>query len=638
MNTNEYKNPLNHDRPYMIQHSGKNFENTLNYLEKAGFGGVVMNCEWHSEDEKEKYLENSDDFVDLDKRIEMAKSRNFGIWLYDEKGYPSGSADGLTMNGHPEYEAKGLAQLRVEGDYSLSADFEKIVYACKEDGTPAEFSPERAAGAKYVYVVKTAFEGSHAEKCGWGPRHYPNIMNRSAVKAFIDCTYERYYSKLKNFQEFEAVFTDEPSLMSGYVNCTVEMPYALIAWDDTLPEFYYKKYGVSVFQTLPNVFSDSEKIIEDKIRYWEVVGDMVRDAYFGQIASWCESHGLAFSGHCLLEECLDEHVPLYGNLMSCLKTFTWPGVDILTGDPEEFNNPGFPYYMAAQYVGSAAKMTGKTENVMVEICPIQNGEKDYSFEQERGTMNKIFFSGINHINSYLSAGRLGDKFNTYAEHAARITSMLKNANWNGRIGVYYPIETVQGSYRPSHIGVNCGAYSGIGAQKCMKEINTLTLLLRKVQLDSTIVDADWIVNAEIDDGCLCSDKLRLNTIVFPNALYIKSDVMEKLISFEKNGGKLIFAEGAPEGRTVSLNPVAEVLQNCHPDLQISGAESGSIWINEWIVDNKIVWFIINTSEKSQKITLNFRDEISIWDNDTGEITRDKEFIIEGYSSVFAVEG
>lgn len=638
MNREQYKNPVNADRPYMIQHSGQSFETVVKELARAGFGGVVMNCEWHTDkNDPARYLESKADFEDLDRRLEIAKDAGFGVWLYDEKGYPSGSADGLTLEGHPEYEAKGLACLTADGDFTLPERYERIVYACRSDGTPVPYDARRAEGAELVFALRTAFEGSHAEKCGWGPRRYPNLMNRAAVRAFIDCTYEKYFAELTHFSDFQAVFTDEPSLMSGYVNLPAPMPDALIPWEDSLPDVYAAAYGTPVFPTLPILFSGDEEIHEEKIRFWETVGHMVASAYFEQIAEWCGAHGLPFSGHCLLEECLDEHVPLYGNLIECLKTFPWPGVDILTGDPNDYDGSGFPYYMASQYVGSAARMTGRTQNVMVEVCPIQRGPRDYTFEEERGTMNKIFFAGINHINSYLAAPRLGENFKTYAAHAARVTHILRDAVWDGRIGMYYPIETVQGVFRPSNIGVNGGAYTGREAQRCMASINGLTLSLRREKLDSTIVDAAWIREATVADGCLTANRLTIGTLLLPNALYLPPDVREKLTAWQACGGHLIFAEGAPEGFDVCPDPVAAAKAFNPMEMTLTGAAEGSIWINAWTCGGRRVWFILNTAAVPQTVTLDAGADFEVWDNDTGEITEAHTVTVDGYSSVFAVE-
>ncbi|MBQ8699681.1 MAG: hypothetical protein IJ521_11935, partial [Schwartzia sp.] len=49
-------------------------------------------------------------------------------------------------------------------------------------------------------------------------------------------TYDRYADKTEGFGAFEAVFTDEPSLMAGYVNCGTPMPWTFVPWTEEMPE------------------------------------------------------------------------------------------------------------------------------------------------------------------------------------------------------------------------------------------------------------------------------------------------------------------------------------------------------------------------------------------------------------------
>ena len=212
-----------------------------------------------------------------------------GVWLYDEKGYPSASADGLTMLGHPEYEARGFAEICTDGaDWVRPDTFEKIIFACKEDGSPVPFDANITHGADRVYVVRPVFEGSHAQKCGFGPRHYPNIMDPAAVKAFLRCTYDRYFEKTGAFSSFEAVFTDEPSLMSAFVNCSVPMPHAFLPWAEELPAVFREMHGRELWEDIPVLFSREARFEEGKVRFWRTVAEMVcraRDRLFRTLPS-----------------------------------------------------------------------------------------------------------------------------------------------------------------------------------------------------------------------------------------------------------------------------------------------------------------------------------------------------------------
>ena len=69
------------------------------------------------------YMANETKWNAFIRGVDAAKTLGMSLWLYDECGYPSGAAGGLTLRGHPEYEARGLniADARVEGGAYLTA-------------------------------------------------------------------------------------------------------------------------------------------------------------------------------------------------------------------------------------------------------------------------------------------------------------------------------------------------------------------------------------------------------------------------------------------------------------------------------------------------------------------------------------
>ncbi len=642
-----FAHPTNADRIYMLQHStAGDVDAILDRLSAAGFGGIVTNAEWHNgKSDKNFYLQNDSDFAHLDKVIASLGERGMGVWLYDECGYPSASANGLTLLGHPEYEARGFAELRAEGPgtvWNRPSTFEKIIFACKDDGTPVPFDANHAEGADRVYVVRPLFEGSHAQNCGWGPRHYPNLLDKAAVASFISCTYDKYYDKTKGFGKFEAVFTDEPSLMSGYVNCTVPMPYTFLPWTEEMPAKYLQMHGRELWKDMPVLFSREERFEEGKVRFWQTVSQLMNEAYFDQIEKWCAAHGIKFSGHCLLEEGLAMHTPLYGNLVRQLKTFDYPGVDMLTGDPEAYKFSSADYALAPRYVGGAARMTGKTDRVMVEICPIQGADRDsdFTFAEERGTMDLIFRAGINHINSYLVSSRLGDDFPHYSDIFARCAYMLRGARWTGRIGMFYPIETVQGYYCPEKIGVNNGARLSEAETLAEETLRTLNRGLAAAQLDWTFVDSEWIGEAVLDGGSLSANGLSVDVVVMPAVRWLPAGTREKLREFENSGGLVLWVGAKPDSEASALcpDPVAALRQRVDYGLRIKADRPESVFVGLYEKDGRKMWYVINSSPEGQKVSLKARGPVRVWNTFTGENGRKTTVDMPPYSSVFVTEG
>ncbi len=73
-----------------------------------GFGGVATNVNFQD------YLKSEEHWSAFRRGLEAAQQRGMSLWLYDERGYPSGLAGGQTLEGHPEWEARGLLIAQVE--------------------------------------------------------------------------------------------------------------------------------------------------------------------------------------------------------------------------------------------------------------------------------------------------------------------------------------------------------------------------------------------------------------------------------------------------------------------------------------------------------------------------------------------
>ena len=70
-------------------------------LQRQGFGGVVCNVSF------DEYLESKAKWEAFTRAVREARQAGMALWLYDERGYPSGNAGGLVLRDHPEWEARG---------------------------------------------------------------------------------------------------------------------------------------------------------------------------------------------------------------------------------------------------------------------------------------------------------------------------------------------------------------------------------------------------------------------------------------------------------------------------------------------------------------------------------------------------
>lgn len=198
----------------------------LDAVEDFGFGGVVTNVPG-----KDGFTSNPDNVKKLSVVTEKLRERGLEYWIYDEVGYPSGQANGLTLAGHPELKAKGMYMRKFEAfltpekfDYSADETSDGIVYAVKyemdltdnveakilfDTATPIEFDGKtvkidlNAGEIAYVFIVRDGYEGTHSVHNVSSRKKYINILSEEAVDRFLKVAYDPIYEGDKNIYRRE---------------------------------------------------------------------------------------------------------------------------------------------------------------------------------------------------------------------------------------------------------------------------------------------------------------------------------------------------------------------------------------------------------------------------------------------------
>ena len=213
--------------------------------------------------------------------VAMAKELNMKVMLYDEAMYPSGSCCGQVVGENPRFAAKGL---KMTDSPTLTEEETLIAQAVHNEKTVFFIlTPTRG-------TIRGPYFGQDDGEAGAPPA--ADLLNPSAVAAFIRLTHQKYYDALSDYfgDTVVAIFTDEPSL-SG--RCALS---GMIPWtDDLLDDFKALGYDES---HLPALFdptaTGAEGIRQD---YSRMVYERMSHSYYGQIASWCEAHGILLAGH-----------------------------------------------------------------------------------------------------------------------------------------------------------------------------------------------------------------------------------------------------------------------------------------------------------------------------------------------------
>lgn len=418
----------------------------------------------------------TDEFFELcEYAIKQGKALGMNCWIYDEGGWPSGSACGKVTEAHPEYSVKNS--------------------------------------------------------------RYPDLLNKKATEYFIEITHEKYaYAIGEKFPEYvTAVFTDEPKAPFSSSNKELTYKYEELYGESIsthLPLIRGEKAPTEENIHILHQWYDlcSRVFCENFLLPCKKWANEKGIAFTGHLdvdhsPQGCMNGGYNFNLMRALR-CFD--IPGVD--------FIWRQIypENRVTDKDDFNayNGFFP-----RYASSAAAQNG-TRFALSEIFGVAGASVTYDIMRYTvgyGAVRGInIFNPFN-----FPLGRSGQllaqelpvftekqPFCRYLSHFNRYTERLSYISSLGErvydTALYYPVSDFQ---------------SGLKAEKTAKEFDTLGRTLENMLVDFDIADDDVIQNAEItDNGYMCIGSAKYKHIIIPKDAYIPETTRVALDNFVKRGG------------------------------------------------------------------------------------------------------
>ena len=532
----------------------------LQTLAAQGFGGFAGNVAFNG------YVDDEARWPAFLRGVRMAKAAGMSLWLYDECGYPSGSARDLTLRGHPEWAARGLLVAETNtfgGAVSLALPPGKLVLAAalpRRDGAGVleeardlsssvvvgQLTWQAPVGEWYVVAMTDdlIYEGTHAAVSLAFKKPYINLLMKEPTARFLEVTHDRYAEKLGQDlgQYFTATFTDEPSLMSLWMR---PMPYRVLPWSETLAAEFRKRSGNDLLPLLPALVSEAgPRGAKARYDFWNTVADLVSENFFGQIQAWCHKHKLASGGHLLMEESLVSQVPLYGDFFRCARRLDAPSIDCLTSLPPQVS------WSIARLLSSIADLEGR----QVTMCEVSDHSQRYrpkgdgrpirivTEDEIRGTCNRLLWGGMSTLTSYYAFQDLtAEQLQRLNRHIGRCSTMLAGGHQVADIAVLYPVESVWPKFIPAYNG----ATSETAARRIESVFHSVGDTLYGAGRDFTYVDARALAEAKVKNGALTHGDLRWRVLVLPATDTLPLAAWEKVERFWRKGGMVIAVGALP---------------------------------------------------------------------------------------------
>ncbi len=497
--------------------------------------------------------------------VEEGKKRGMYSWLYDEDRYPSGAAGGMVTE-DLRFRARCLVltQRPQENFCSCRDEFEQRIAAGEKPAgyylASYEIILENGYLKSYRRVLKGSTSGEGqirdayvrlaAESPWYNDQTYVDTMNRQATERFIELTHEKYYEAVgEDFGTWiPAIFTDEPQVSGKYALTFADSDEdATISYTDDMDETYRSRYGIPLLDILPEILWElpGGAVSVHRYHYHDHIAERFASAFSDTLSQWCETHGIALTGHFMSERTLYSQTLALGEAMRCYRNMQIPGMDNLA-DAKEFTT--------AKQAVSVARQKGR-DGVLSEIYGATHWDFDFIGHKLQGDWQAALgvTVRVHHLAFMSMAGEAKrdwpasisfqspwyQKYSYIEDHFARVNTALTRGRAISRLGVIHPIESFWISYGP------CDQTQALRDRLDERFVNLADWLLYG------LVDFDYISESLLPELCAEADfpmhvgEMRYEAVLVPSLRTIRSTTLERLEKFAARGGKVIFAGEIP---------------------------------------------------------------------------------------------
>jgi hypothetical protein len=494
----------------------------------------------------------SDEYFDVyGAALEEAKKLGLILSLYDEYGFPSGSAGSrnssdksLFAQQWPDLTIKRLD--KHEWEITGPARFETNL----PSGQPAAVVAMNTATMTRLELSDTVREGRldwtapagtwkiMAFVCVKDGDPICDYLDPEATDRFIQITHQAYYDRFSEHfgTTIDSTFFDEPTLYRA----------AGRTWTDKFNQKFQARHGFDPRPYYPALWYDIGPETQAARNYlFGFRTELYAAGFTKRIQDWCTAHGIAATGHQDQEEVVNP-VSVSGDLMKCFQYLDIPGIDKIGGD-----RPAERFYKvvsSAAYNWDRSLVMSETYGAMGDLS--WDAIYTVCMEQYTKGINLLIPHAVWYDDKNVAfkpelswrhpryAERLPE-FNTYV---ARLNVMLQNeASHVADIAVLYPIATLQGSH---HLDGPLGHYKGGVAVPEADYVDVGELLAVNIGRDYTFLHPEVLEQKCRIEGkhLILTNRVhpaRFSVLILPGHKTIHWSTLKKIQEFSDQGGNVI---------------------------------------------------------------------------------------------------
>lgn len=502
--------------------------------------------------------------------IDECRAAGMEAWLYDEDCWPSGYAGGLAT-AEPAHRMKFLVMEIVPARKYREADWDGEFPLWEADVRGDRvFNLAWLRGGQRPKAGHVLLFHVETQPCSswFNGMSYLDTLSETAVRAFIDCTHERYRREIG--EEFGGVvpgiFTDEPNYCGIFGNQIPQgrkgIPYAFVPWTDKLQSTFETMFSYSLRGHLPELMLevDGVKLSRARLDYRNCITNLFTVNFAKQVADWCDEQGIMLTGHLLLEELLHTQTLVVGSAMRFYEHMQAPGIDMLG----QFGNN----FDVAKQCQSVANQTGR-KWMLSELYGCTGW--DFDFEGHKAVGDWQAALGVNlrchHLAWYTMMGEAKrdypasiffqsawwEQYHHVEDYFSRINVAMSEGECVQRLLVIHPIESMFARFRPRLLEHGqpdqvMMFHEGEETSELDRRAGVTRDILLQNHLDYAYADEEMLgrLGAVSARGCALNvGRGSYNAVLVPPVDTLRASTVRLLESFRAAGGTVVFAGEAP---------------------------------------------------------------------------------------------
>ncbi|PQJ76586.1 glycosyl hydrolase [Polaribacter glomeratus] len=618
---NNFKNPLSQFMPMPFWHMNGDLEDAeiqrqMQEAKRMNFSGIAvlpmhnMTPEFLSEVYFEKYK----------LILEKAKNMDLNIILYDDVGFPSGTAGGKIERDYPQHVRKSLE--KIEFKIIRGAVFKSFVPQGKLMAAVGMDMDTKERIDLAPFIENKLLTWNFPRKGNWTVQFYMctpatfwksympvDAMDPAAVDQFINLTYDEYAKRFSSYfkNTIQLTFFDDVGFLRRERT-----------WTGKFNEKFKEVNGFSPTLYYPALWYDIGLETEAaRVAFFNTRSELLAEGYPKQVKNWTEKYGLKNTGHPPGNYAI-QPVDMHGDIFKFFRYTDLPLTDAIINyghgrDGYKMISSAADYYdkpiVSAEVYGAFKEDT--VDEKMLYRAAMELLVRGVNFMVPHGMWYNPEKIGIPPLISAESE-KLAPVLPAYNNYFGRSCYMLQGGRKVSEIAILYPIESLQAGFyfdAPENIRAGTWAYPEADYQQIG------SILTNEIRQDFTFVHPEFLIT---DTYVLENKSIILNNkvnhqdykvIIIPGGKVISVKALQKIKQFYDAGGKVIATTLLPS-KSSEIGKDEQVVALINDLFGKEASKNGQVQTNK--KGGKAVFLANPSKEILEKTIENFHPNPSVY--------------------------